>query len=132
MLSGMPSSAISSKSSVRISASARDRSAERERLEIQAVEQLAMDVRLQLDDTAAAAPRRRGRTGAAGVADVVLRTLTTAHRMVPDQRSAEEARRFAPATGVPHPRGPSELPGEAAELRGEFGVVRSASAARPS
>ena len=49
MLSGMPSSAIRSNSSVRISASARGALGGGERLEVQPVEQLPVDVRLQLE-----------------------------------------------------------------------------------
>ena len=67
MLSGVPSSAISSKSSVRISLSARRRSAERQRLEVQAVQQLAVDVRLQLEILRRAAARRGRRRRAAAV-----------------------------------------------------------------
>ena len=68
MLSGVPSSAISSNSSVRISASARDRSADGQRLEVQAVEQLPVDVRLQLEVLRArrfeaSGSRRRGTGG---------------------------------------------------------------------
>ena len=68
MLSGMPSSAIRSNSSVRISASARGALGRGQRLEVEAVEQLAVDVRLQLEilrprRLGGARPARRRRAG---------------------------------------------------------------------
>ena len=104
----------------------------RQRLEVQAVEQLAMDVRLQLE---VLRPRRLERAGRAamaarhGEADDVERTL---HGDDPRSREVpRNARRFS-GSAFDLLLHAEELPREAAELRRELGVVRQRRAARRS